>query len=115
MEIPASMLVKPIYAGRGLRFKLEVYTRFFKKTNKGFVIIVSRTDKAAYPGVDKHFCTEDTGRMGAIDRASFETYTMQSGLYDNVLLGMNSAAYFLSLPRRDTLLIPQTTQFKAII
>ena len=102
-------------AGGSLLLHIKINTGVLEQSDKCIVVIHTETDEPLYPGVDQHLGTEHAGGMGAVNGAAFKADTMQSRLYDHILLGVNSPANFVPFPGGDTQLIPQAAQFQAIL
>jgi hypothetical protein len=52
--------------------------------------------------------------MGNIDCGTLKAHPMERGLYDYILLGMNTPAYFLPGSRFYAQFIPEAAEFKTI-
>jgi hypothetical protein len=53
--------------------------------------------------------------MGSINSAALKADAVEGGLYDYILLGVNTAAYLMPGPRGYTELIPETTKLEAVL
>jgi len=108
------VLIQIAYLGRRSFVYVKFYASFFEQVYKGIIIIPAKADISLYPGVHQHLGTEYTRCMCCIDGAPLKADTMETGLYDYILLSMNAPTYFLSRPRWYMKLIPETTKLKAV-
>jgi len=93
---------------------LKLYFGFPEQVYEGIVGVVAKGDEALYPGIDQHLSTKDARTVGAVDGGAFETDAVKRGLYDDILLGMNTTAYFMPGSRFYAHLVPEAAQFKAV-
>ena len=94
--------------------QVKFYPGFTKQIREGVVSIVAKGYKSLYFGIDQHLGAEYTWSMGAVDGRTLQAYAMQRGLDDNVLLGMNAPAFFLSGPRFYAQFVSEAAEFKTI-
>ncbi len=53
--------------------------------------------------------------MGTVNGTPLKIDTVETGLDDDILLGMNAPAYFLPVPRRYIQFIPKATKLEAVL
>ena len=94
--------------------QVKLYSGFMKQIHKGVVSIVAKGYKSFYSGINQHLGTEYAGGVGAVNGRTFQTDAMQGGLDDDILLGMNTSAYFLPGSRFYAQLVPEAAEFKTI-
>jgi len=87
---------------------VNLYASFSKQVDKGIIIIGTKADKSPYLGIHQHLGTQDAWRMSAVNSATLKADTVKGGLYDYVLLSMNTPTYFVPCPRRDVHLVSKT-------
>ena len=107
-------LIKAIYLERRPIFHVNLYPGFSKHLPKGIVVIGAETNQAFYPGIYQHLGAKVARRMRAVDGTTLQADAVQGGLYDNVLLGVNTTADFMPRPRRYPQFITQTTAFQTV-
>jgi len=74
---------------------LNCYTGFIEKSNGIGVRIGVDINDVFYAGIDNHFCTQDAGLVGAVKGGAGRLDTVDGGLDDRILLGVNGAAFFV--------------------
>ena len=94
--------------------QLKLYSGFFEQVFERVISIAAEGYEALYFGIYQHLGAEYAWWMCGIDRGASEVNTMERCLYDYILLGMNSPAYFLPGSRFDIHLVPETAKFEAI-
>jgi len=116
MGLPKTIVVsiQKAYSGQRSFLDSHIYAGFPEQFTKLIIIIAAKTDQPFYLGVHQHLGTQYAGGMGGIDSAPLKADTMETSLYDYILLGMNAPADFVSCPRRYIQLIPETTKLKAV-
>jgi len=94
--------------------QLKLYSGFFEQVFERVISIAAEGYEALYFGIHQHLGAEYTRWMRGIDCGASEVNAMKRCLYDYILFGVNSPAYFLSGPGFDIQLIPEAAKFKAI-
>jgi hypothetical protein len=102
------------YLGGRFFVQLKLYSSFSEQVHKGVISVSAKGYEALYLGINQHLSAEHAWRMGSINRGTRKAHPMERRLYDYVLFGMNTPAYFLPGSRLYTQLIPEAAKFKAI-
>ena len=114
-DLVLGILIQVRHLKRWPLFDINVYSGFLEKLSEGVVAVLAEADKALDAGVDQHLGAQNTGRMRAVDGSAFKTDTVQAGLDNDVLLGMNGAAYLVARPGRNVKLVPETAKLKTVL
>ena len=64
--------------------------------------------------IDQHLRADGAGEIGTVEGGATDTETVQGGLDDRILFGMQATAEFMPFAGGDTLLLAQTANFKAM-
>jgi len=94
--------------------QLKLYSSFFEQVFERVIGIAAEGYEALYFSIHQHLGAQYAWWMCGIDRGVCEVNAMKGCLYDYVLFGVNSPAYFLPGSRFDIHLIPEAAKFKAI-
>ena len=108
-------LVQESYFGRGSWLHINLYAGVSEKVGKGIIAVLAEADKALYFGVHQHLGTQAARGVSGINGAPLKTDAVEGGLYDDVLLSVNTPAYFVPFSGGDIHLIPQTAKLKAVL
>jgi hypothetical protein len=87
---------------------------FFKHLRSQIIGIPFFVNDPFDPRVDKHFRTNDTGVVGAVERGPSDRHSMIGGLNDGIQLSMETTAEFMSFSRGDGFLFPKTTDLETV-
>jgi len=100
--------------GRWHRDIIHRYPRLSEEIPEGIISVFAKAHKAFDPGVDQHLGAEDAGSMGAVDGATFNADTVERGLNDAILLGMDGAANLVTGAGRNTQRVSEAAQFETV-
>ena len=90
------------------------YAGFFEHLLRKFVRVIFCIINMADTAVDKHFAAKHARMRGAVNFCAADIDAVHSSLNDNILLCMQSTAYFVPLARWNAQLRAQAAHLKSV-
>lgn len=92
----------------------KTYPRFFAHVFREFVGVALSEINIFDPTVDEHLCADEAGLSRAVDVGFGNADAVHGSLNDDILLGVEAAADFVSLARWHIELFAQAAHFEAV-